>query len=84
MSMDADGHLRRWLPLGYGGKTSYPETWRYWKAVDWTWTIVTGGPPGADAQKVMRSILARTIFVLPQIETVCILRAKGTRIRMAC
>ncbi|MBD9667124.1 hypothetical protein IB278_24400 [Variovorax sp. VRV01] len=40
MSMDADGHQRRWLTLGYGGKTSSPETWRYWKAADRTWTIV--------------------------------------------
>lgn len=39
MSLDADGHQRRWLALGYGGKTSSPGTWRYWKTADRTWTI---------------------------------------------
>jgi hypothetical protein len=39
MSMDADGHQRRWLAFGYGGELSPPGTWRYWKTADRTWTI---------------------------------------------
>ena len=55
MSMDADGHQRRWLALGYGGKTSSPETWRYWKGADRTWTIVA--PHGlAEFEQRHRSI----------------------------
>lgn len=30
MSRDQDGQQRRWLSLGYGGKTSAVNTWRYW------------------------------------------------------
>ncbi|CAN7776289.1 hypothetical protein LJR084_007905 [Variovorax sp. LjRoot84] len=39
MSVERDGHLRRWLAFGYGGKTSSPGTWRYWKTAERTWTI---------------------------------------------
>jgi hypothetical protein len=39
MSRDSDPQQRRWLSMGYGGKTSPGETWRYWKTADQTWTI---------------------------------------------
>lgn len=55
MSTDADGQQRRWLALGYGGKTSSLETWRYWKIADRTWTIVA--PLGlAEFERRHRSI----------------------------
>jgi hypothetical protein len=31
MSRDLDPDQRRWLSLGYGGKTAPTSTWRYWK-----------------------------------------------------
>ena len=56
MSMDADGHQRRWLALGFGGKSSSPATWRYWKTADRTWAIVA--PQGlAEFEQWHRSIL---------------------------
>ncbi|MDH6170910.1 hypothetical protein M2282_006090 [Variovorax boronicumulans] len=63
MSMDADGQQRRWLALGYGGKTSSPETWRYWKTADRRWTIVA--PHGlAEFEQRHRSIFYRGEEVL--------------------
>lgn len=29
-SRDQDHHQRRWLALGFGGKTADETTWRYW------------------------------------------------------
>jgi hypothetical protein len=31
MSRDSDPHQRKWLSLGYGGKTAPKTTWRYWE-----------------------------------------------------
>lgn len=31
MSRDRDPQQRRWLSLGYGGKSAPSSTWRYWK-----------------------------------------------------
>ncbi len=37
--MDADGHQGRWLAWVWRQNIT-PETWRYWKIADRTWTIV--------------------------------------------
>lgn len=63
MSTDADGHQRRWLALGYGGKTSSPETWRYWKSGARAWTIAA--PYGlAEFEQRHRTIFYRGQEVL--------------------
>ena len=39
VSRDTDANQRLWESLGYGGKTSPPSTWRYWKQGDRHWVI---------------------------------------------
>lgn len=39
MSRDTDANERLWKHLGYGRRTSSPDTWRYWEISKGIWTI---------------------------------------------
>ena len=61
-SRDQDHDTRRWLALGYGGKTADPKSWRYWSLDkgQGPWVIVA--PRGFAEYKLVGKKPSRLFF----------------------